>query len=703
MDSLLLEIGTEEIPAGYINPALEALSSTLLQKLTDARIEHGAAKVFGTPRKLALKVENVAGKQKSIKTEVIGPPTKIGLDEKGNPTVAARKFAQKVNLAVNKLSIKEIDKGSYLCVEKTEKGQPTRNILKNILPEVILSTPFPKKMRWADLDIEFARPIYSILALLGKSVIPFQLGNLKTSRYTHGHYFMSPGKIKITDADDYVDALRSAHVLVDIDERREKLKQDINKVARNLAGRILPDEELVDINTNLVEYPIAVAGNFDEEFLEVPDEVLINAMREHQKYFSVIGQDGRLMPCLIAVNNTAARDMALVATGHERVIRARLADAQFFYRGDLEVSDDERVDKLKKVLFQAQLGTMYEKTERIAKIAEYLASAVADGSGLEKTGNDLKKQVSRAARFCKADLVSQVVGEFPKLQGVIGKIYATLSGELPTVAAAIEEHYRPVYSGAPLPETLVGAILGIADKIDSICGCFSVGLVPTGASDPYALRRQGIGIVQIMNDKGFSFSLKELILQSLTLFGQKSADEINDLKEKVYTFIKNRIARLLAEDDYSKDIIAASVDVSIDHVPNVWNRVRALEALKARPDFEALVAGFKRVGNIIKKSDEYGLDSENKEVNQNLFEHQSEFALFSAFREAEKRVVDAMDKGFFDQALVDIASLRVVVNTFFDEVMVLAEDKHVRRNRLALLRCITALFGKFADFSKLSI
>jgi len=702
MDSLLLEIGTEEIPASYINPALEALSSSLLKKLTVARIEHGAAKVFGTPRKLAVKVENLAGKQKSIETEVIGPPAKIGLDEKGNPTVAARKFAQKVNLAVDKLSIKETAKGSYLCVKKTEKGQPTRNILKNILPEVVLSTPFPKKMRWADLDIEFARPIFSILALLGKSVISFQLGNLKSSRYTHGHYFMSPGKIKITDADDYVEALRRAHVLVDIDERREKLKQDINKVARNLGGRILPDEELIDINTNLVEYPIAVAGNFDQEFLEVPDEVLINAMREHQKYFSVIGPDGRLMPCLIAVNNTVARDMALVASGHERVIRARLADAQFFYRGDLEVSNDVRVDKLKKVLFQAQLGTMYEKTERIGKIAEYLASAVLDGSGLEKAGHDLKKQVSRAARLCKADLVSQVVGEFPKLQGVIGKVYANLAGESPNVAAAIEEHYRPVYSGAPLPETLVGAILGIADKIDSICGCFSAGLVPTGASDPYALRRQGIGIIQIMNAKGFSFSLKELILQSLTHFDPRSTADINDLTEKVYTFIKNRIAHQLAEEDYSKDIITATVDVSINHVPNVWNRIRALEALKARPDFEALVTGFKRVGNILKKSGKYTLDFEIKEVNQDLFEHQSEFALFSAFKEVEKKVVAAMDAGLFDQALVDIASLRVGVDAFFDEVMVLAEDKNVRGNRLALLGCITALFGRFADFSKLS-
>jgi glycyl-tRNA synthetase beta chain len=701
MDSLLLEIGTEEIPAGYIRPALEAISSNLLKKLTDARIEHGGAKVFGTPRRLAVRVENVAAKQKSVKTEVVGPPLKIGFDEKGNPTTAARKFAQRVKVAVSKLAVKETNKGSYLYAEKTERGQATRNILKDILPEVILSTPFPKKMRWADLDFEFARPIHSILALFGKSVIQFQLSSLHSGRYTQGHYFMSPGRIKISHAEDYVDELRAVQVLVDMDERKEKLKLAIDEVAEKLGGRILPDEELIDINNNLVEFPFAVAGKFEQAFLEVPDEVLINAMRQHQKYFSVIDHDGKLMPCFIAVNNTAARDMALVAIGHERVIRARLADAQFFYHGDLEVSDDERVEKLKGVLFQAQLGTMYEKIERVGKITEYLASTVDFGFDLGKGGADLKRQVSRAARLCKADLVSQVVVEFPKLQGVIGKVYATLSGELPTVAAAIEEHYRPVYSGAPLPETLVGAILSIADKIDSICGCFSVGLVPTGASDPYALRRQGIGIVQIMHDKGFSFSLKELIQTSLKLFGIKSAREINDLTENVNTFIRNRISHLLAEEGYSKDIISAVVDVSVDDVPNVWNRVGALEALKAQPDFETLVAGFKRVGNIIKKSDEFETAAMIKEVNQSLFEHQSESALFSAFREVEKKVVDAMAKGFFDQALIEIASLRDSVDAFFDGVMVMTDNRKVRQNRLALLAQIAALFGKFADFSKI--
>ena len=702
MDTLLLEIGSEEIPAGYIQPALEALASSLQQKLTDARITHGSARIYGTPRRLAVKIEQVAARQQSVKTEVIGPPARISFDESGNLTVAGRKFAEKVGVTVDKLAIKETEKGMYVYVEKTERGRATRTILKEILPEIILSVPSPKKMRWADLDIEFARPIHSVIALLGRSIISFQVGDVKSGRTTQGHYFMAPAKIKIAHADDYVDAMRAVHVLVDMDERKTKLRSEIKAVAERLQGDILPDEELVDINTNLVEYPIAVAGKFDQEFLEVPDEVLINAMREHQKYFSVVDDTNKLMPYFISINNTKARDMELVAKGHERVIRARLADAQFFYRGDLEVRDDERVEKLKGVLFQAQLGTMYEKTERVGRVVEYLASAVDLRLESEGVGDNLKQQVARAARLCKADLVSQVVGEFPKLQGVMGRVYATVAGELPTVAAAIEEHYRPIHSGAALPETIAGALLGIADKIDSICGCFSVGLIPTGASDPYALRRQGIGIVQIMQDKGFSFSLKELIQKSLSSFDRKSAPGVGELSEKVYGFIKNRIAHLLAEEGYSKDVIAAVTDISVDDVPNVWSRVRALESMKAQTEFETLVAGFKRAGNIIKKSGEVVAGDHPGEVNEKLFEHESESALYGAFQKVERKVSVAMDQGLYDQALLEIASLRGFVDSFFDGVMVMTDNKIVRANRLTLLRHITSLFGKFADFSKIA-
>jgi len=695
MDTLLLEIGTEEIPAGYILPALEALSATLSKKLNEARIEHGRSQIYGTPRRLTVKVENVAPKQPSVKSEVIGPPAKIGFDEDGKPTMAARKFAEKVGVPLGKLAVKETPKGAYLSAEKSERGLATRTLLKEILPGVILATPFPKKMRWADLDIEFARPIHTILAMLGKSVVSFKLGNLKSGRNTCGHSFMAPAKIKLDSPDEYLDKLRTAHVVADMEVRKKILEERIADVASELGGRILPDEELVDINNNLVEYPVPVAGKFDTEFLEIPDEVLINAMREHQKYFAVVDSSNNLMPCFIAVNNTAARDLALSATGHERVIRARLADAQFFYQGDLEVTNDERVEKLKRVVFQAELGTVFEKSERVAKIAEVLAAST-------QKNDDLQKQVLRAAQLSKSDLVSQVVGEFPKLQGIMGRIYAGIAGEPADVAVAIEEHYRPVYSGAPLPETLVGAILSITDKMDSICGCFSVGLIPTGASDPYALRRQGIGIIQIMNAKGLSFPLRELIRCSLEQFGKNGAAESDELIEKVYTFLQNRISHLLAEEGFSKDVIAAVVSVAGDDIPNVRNRVDALESLKARPDFEPLAVGFKRVVNIIRKSGPKEKGAVLEAVDRELFEHESEGALFEEFKAVNQKVSEAMEKESFNRALVEIASLRDAVDRFFDGVMVMAEDTGIRRNRLALLGHITALFGKFADFSKLS-
>jgi glycyl-tRNA synthetase beta chain len=695
MSNLLLEIGTEEIPAGYIVPALEALSANILKQLSEARIDHGQSQIYGTPRRLTVIIENVASKQQSVKSEVIGPPANIGFDENGKPTMAGQKFSEKVGVPLSKLTVKDTPKGAYLAAEKSERGLATATLLKEILPRAILATPFPKKMRWADLDIEFARPIHTILALLGKSVVSFKLGNLKSGRYTCGHSFMAPAKIKLNSTEEYLDKLSTAHVIADMESRKKILEERIAEVAADLGGRILPDDELVDINNNLVEYPIPVAGKFDTEFLEVPDEILINAMREHQKYFAVVDSNQNLMPCFIAVNNTAARDLALSATGHERVIRARLADAQFFYKSDLEVSNDERVEKLKKVLFQAELGTVYEKCERVAHIAEMLAAS-------SQKGDDLKHQVLRAARLSKSDLVSHVVGEFPKLQGIMGRIYAGIAGEPADVAAAIEEHYRPLYSGAPLPETLVGAIVSIADKMDPSCGCFGVGLIPTGASDPYALRRQGIGIIQIMTDNGLSFPLRKLIRCSLEQFGGKSASEIDELVEKVSTFLQNRISHLLAEEGFSKDVIAAIVSVSVDDVPNVRNRVSALESLKSRPDFEPLAVGFKRVVNIIKKSGQLDDRAALTTVDPRLFEHASEGELFEEFKAVDQKVSDAMADESFDQALMTIASLRDAVDRFFDGVMVMAEDASIRRNRLALLAHIATLFGKFADFSKLS-
>jgi glycyl-tRNA synthetase beta chain len=693
MNNLLLEIGTEEIPAGYIVPALEALSATLSKKLTDARIAHGEAKIFGTPRRLAVEIADVADRQESLETEVIGPPEKVGFDENGNPTVAAQKFAEKVGVSMESIRVKETEKGTYLCARKAEEGLDTKAFLQGILPDVITSVPFPKTMKWADMNFYFARPVHWFLALLGDEVIPFSVENIESGRHTFGHRFMNPDTIKIKHPDQYIAKLRDAQVLADIEERKEIIKREIAKSAEEAGGRILPDDDLVDINNNLVEYPVPVIGRFDEEFLEIPDEVLITAMREHQKYFAVIDKDKKLMPCFIAVNNTHAKDMNLVAKGHGRVIRARLADAKFFYRSDVGTSQDDRVEKLKGVLFQAKLGSMYEKILRVREIAEFLADAAGQDA-------NLKKEVSRAAWLCKSDLVSQVVVEFPKLQGVMGRVYANVAGEPGEVAAAIEEHYRPTYSGGALPETTTGAILAIADKIDSICGCFSVGLIPTGASDPYALRRQAIGIVQIMAEKNFSFSLKLMIEKGLTLFGKRTPQEIQEIGESVYTFLQNRISNMLAEENFSKDVIASVTGVSIDHIPNVWNRVRALEKLKAAPDFEPLAVAFKRVVNIIRKSGD--TEGVGAATDASLFEHSSESDLYAAYQEIKKKVSENLDKGAFEQALLDIASLRGAVDAFFDGVLVMAEDVKIRNNRLSLLKNIAELFEDFADFSKIS-
>jgi glycyl-tRNA synthetase beta chain len=698
MNSLLLEIGTEEIPAGYIQPALDAMTNTLRAKLLDARIGHGQFRTYATPRRLAVRVDDVAAKQRSITEQVMGPPEKVAFDADGHPTVAAIKFAEKIKTSVDKLAVEQTPKGRYLSAKVTERGRSSITLLKEILPQVILAIPFPKTMKWGDLHLQFARPVHYIMALLGPKVIGFQLENLKSGRYTKGHYFMHPQKIKIASPDDYLPALKAAKVIADMGPRRQAISADVEKAAAQAGGAVLPDEPLLDIVTNLVESTYAVVGRFDEEYLEVPDEVLITAMREHQKYFAIVDDQGRLMPCFIAVNNTLARDMDLVAQGHERVIRARLADAQFFYRSDLGVPSDERVEKLKGVLFQAKLGTMHAKTLRIQALAEFIASTLRHIEPYQDQAQQLGTWASRAAWLSKSDLVSQMVGEFPKLQGIMGRVYALKAGEPNEVGLAVEEHYRPLHSGAALPQTLTGALVSIADKLDSICGCFSVGLIPTGAADPYALRRQGIGAIQIMLDKNFTFSLKALIEKALALYDINDDQKIAAMTNDIYRFLKRRITSLLAEEGFSKDVIVAVADTSIDNIPHVWARVRTLEKLKAQPDFEPIAIAFKRVVNIIKKAGQDRVTA----VDIGLFEDKSEKMLFDACQDVSQKVAASLSRGNFESALHDIASLREPVDAFFEGVMVMADDPTLRTNRLALLGSIAALFDNFADFSKIT-
>ncbi len=687
MNRLLLEIGTEEIPAGYIQPALDALAHNMTRKLEQARIGHQAVKTFGTPRRLVISIDRVADRQQSVTETVLGPPERIAYDEDGNLTVPALKFAEKLNVSPDRLRVADTQKGRYLCATITDRGTAARAILRQILPEVITDIPFPKTMRWSDLNISFARPIQSLVALLGDAVVSFKLDDrLKSGRYSWGHLFMHHKRIKIEDADHYLESMRQAHVIVDFDERRRMVQKEIDAAAAALGGRILPDEALLDTVTNLVEIPVATGGHFDDIFLELPNEILITAMREHQKYFAVVDDSGQLMPCFVAVNNTRAKDTALVAKGHERVLRARLSDARFFYRADLKDSMDRWSEKLKGVLFQAKLGSMQEKVQRIQAISADLADA---------SSPDNKSRVVRAAQLCKSDLVSQVVGEFAKLQGVMGRIYAAAAGEDDAVAAAIEEHYRPTHSGGELPKTPTGALLAIADKLDTICGCYTIGLIPTGASDPYALRRQAIGIVQTMLAHQLTFSLNGAIARTLELF---KPDDPTSVVTAIQNFFRNRIARLLTDEGYAKDTIAAVVDVSIDHIPNVWERAAALQAFRGAADFEPLAVAFKRAVNILRKAEL----AEQIRPDPSLFQDPAETDLFEAYQTVKKKVENAFGNSDYKSALRTIASLRMPVDRYFDGVMVMSEDMELRRNRLALLQAIADLFNHMADFSKIA-
>jgi len=690
MNDLLFEICTEELPAGYIQPALNSMCQNLKNALVKARIAHGDIRTMGTPRRLALFISDIAEAQQSQTREETGPPQKVAYDDNGNPKVPAMKFAEKWGKTVDDIFIKEMPKGNYLCLTITDKGSTTENVLPEIMPKIIDNTPFPKTMRWSDYSKSFARPVISLICLLGDTPISFDWGHLKSGQITCGHRFVTHEPLTIKSAKDYETQLAQASVVVDIDKRKQMIASQINQLASELGGQIRTDNDLLAIVTNLVEYPIACAGRFEEYFLEVPSSVLICAMREHQKYFAITQSNGQLMPCFIAVNNTPVKDMALVSKGHERVLRARLSDARFFYKGDLKINLDTRVEKLKGVLFQAQLGTVYDKTIRIQKLSSYLARQVDDDLILT--------HVSRAAWLCKSDLVSQVVNEFPTLQGIMGKVYAQKANEDEAVAIAIQEHYQPTHSGGELPKTMVGTLLAIADKIDTICGCFGVGLIPTGTADPYALRRNCIGVIRMINERQLTFSLQEIVEKSVSILMEKRTIKQEEVIGAVMDFFQTRMVHILTESGIAKDVATAVLSAEMTSIPDIWLRARALENLKKQPDFESLAAAFKRVGNILKNIDEKSL----AEIDPKRFEHDAETELFETSNRLESEIFTLIKEGRFDDALKTIASIRPCVDRFFDDVLVMSSDEVLKNNRLQLLVNISKWFNRIADFSKMA-
>jgi glycyl-tRNA synthetase beta chain len=682
---LFLEIGTEEIPAAFLPKAQADMESLIRKEFETARLSFGEVRTLATPRRLALLVQGVDERQPDAEVTALGPARKVAFDADGNPTKAAEGFARGQGVDVAELVVATTEKGDYVSVTKRIVGRPTAEILGEILPRLIGAIPFRKSMRWGDLDVRFARPMHWIVALFDGVVVPFSFGSVKSGSASRGHRFMANSVFPVRDFAHYLDECERHFVIPDPEKRKEIIRREVEQAARAVGGRVLPDEELVEQVAFLVEYPSVVCGTFEKDFLQVPKEVLITSMREHQRYFSLVDENGKLLPHFITVNNTLAEDPAVVARGNERVLRARLSDARFFFEEDKKVSLEERVAGLKGVVYQAKLGTSYEKMERFRKLAEGLSARLAPES---------TEQVTRAAYLCKADLVTGMVGEFPELQGIMGREYALIAGENPEVARAIHEHYLPTQAGGELPSTDIGAFVSIADKLDTICGCFGVGLIPSGTADPYALRRSAIGIIAIILDRGYDLSLPDLVADSLKLLQEKLTREFDTVRSEVLEFFRGRYVNLMTG-RYPADAVEAAVAASFDNLNDTAARIAALAEFKERLDFEPLAVAFKRVCNIVKQ----GIDVPVEEA---LFQEEAERELFRAFTAVSRIAREKIAAGDYLAALTEIAGLRGAVDAFFDQVMVMAEDERVKNNRLALLTGIARLFGAIADFARIS-
>jgi len=687
MKELLLEIGTEEIPAGFIPQALMDLGSLAKKELEASRIDFNGIKTLGTPRRLVLVIESVSEKQRDEETKKIGPSKQSAFDEKGNPTKAAIGFAKSQSVPVESLTMIQTEKGEYVCAVKKVAGRPTSETLSTLLPKWILSIPFQKSMRWADVPIRFARPIHWILALFGGKVVPFGVGNIRSGNMTYGHRFMHSGPIPVKDFQSYLQKTREAFVIVDPVERKKRIEDEMIREGAKVSGRVLKDEELLNEVNFLVEYPVALCGTFDNKFLSLPREILVHSMKEHQRYFPLVDDHGTLLPHFVCISNIKPKNREVVVKGNEKVLRARLSDAAFFFEDDLKISLEERVEQLKKVVFQAKLGTSYEKVMRFKQLALWMT---------ERIDPKLKEMAGRTCLLCKADLVTGMVGEFPKLQGIVGREYARLSKERPEVAEAIYEHYLPGFAGDRLPSSPIGDIVSIADKMDTIVGCFGVGLLPTGTADPFGLRRQALGIIRIILEKKYSISLRGLIEESEKQLKEKMKRPGQQVKDEVLEFFRVRYQNFLLDKEYPFDVTDAVLSISFDELLDVQGRMDALRKAKGWKDFESIVIAFKRAMNILKGS------PPKKEINPSLFAEPAEQSLYQSFLNAKEKIGSLLNQRDYPSALLEMTRMKKPIDEFFEGVMVMVEDEVIRNNRLALLDDIGKVFLRIADFSKLT-
>ena len=699
---LLLEIGVEELPYQFIGPALASLKESAERLCNNQRLTFQTVRTMGTPRRLTIVVEGLASRQTSVTKEAMGPSKAVAFDQAGQATRAALGFAAGQGVAVQDLHVRQTPKGEYLFAVKREEGRATAAVLLDTLPQLVSGLAFPKAMKWNEAGVRFARPIRWVMALYGGSVLPIEVAGINASNQTRGHRVLGGGKwMSIRDAASYIGTLERQGVIVDPQRRRKLIEEQIAAICHKTGFQLNADEALLDQAVYSTEQPISFLGSFKDAYLDVPEEILITSMKEHQGFVSLRQKNtGKLVAHFIAVANNRVKDMSLIREGNERVLAARLADAKFFFDEDRKVGLEERTKKLGGVLFHQKLGTMAQKQERVKKLVGVIAAHVSPGQ------DELRQICERAALLSKADLLTGIVGEFPELQGIMGGEYALHDGELSAVVQAIREQYLPRAIEGELPKTVAGQVLSLADRLDTIAAFFSVGIVPTGSEDPFALRRHATAIVRILLEGKLRINLVNSTNQAINLVADDGFKNVPGFEREglrqITEFVFERVRHYVRivqglRDDIIDSVLKSAYDTPVDLVDLV-QKMKAVEMVTRKPEFDPLIVGFKRAHRLVEKE-----QWEPQQVETAKFQHPSESALHKAVVEERGKMGSALESGDYGKVLDSLVGLKAVIDDFFAAVMVNAEEKAIRSNRLSLLKEVDELFMSFADFSQIVV
>lgn len=684
-EDLLIELGTEELPPKALAKLSHAFHQGVEKGLKKAELSFDEIRPYATPRRLSLVISNLQTRQQDRTTERRGPAVTSAFDEDGNPTKALMGFAKSCGIDVDDLETMKTDKGAWLVFKQQQEGAETASLLADIIQQSLNELPIPKRMRWGDLPGEFVRPVHWLVVLLGDDVVPVELLGVSSDRFSRGHRFHNPQPIHIKSAMTYAPQLEAeGHVLVDYAARKQIINTQVNALADKLGGEAVINPDLLEEVTGLVEWPVALAGNFDKRFLELPAEALISSMEGHQKYFAVRAKNGDLLPHFITVSNIASQDPAQVVAGNERVILPRLSDAVFFWDTDRKQPLATRQEQLKTIVFQNKLGTVYDKSQRVAKLAAEIAKQIGGDAALAE----------RAAMLAKCDLVTEMVGEFPDLQGIMGRYYARLDGEDNDVAEALDEQYLPRFAGDALPATATGQAVSLAEKLDTLTGLFGIGQPPSGVKDPFALRRAALGVLRIIIENKLDLDLAALV----TMAADNSADILTEktVTTQVMQYFYDRLRGYALEQGSKADEFEAVLAVKPTRPLDFMQRLKAVAAFRQLEQAESLAAGNKRIGNILRKND---AEAEGLSIDETLLQESAEKALAEKLTQANQDIAPLSAKSDYAGVLNYLAGMRETIDAFFDQVMVMADDEAVRQNRLALLNQTRALFLGVADIS----